>query len=104
MNEKIIKEVLANMKVARFEAGSFHNLIKQKYGPYKNDDFEIDRVLYKKGKSEIIVKFVKISNNPNLKKLEKDMKSFAKKFGLRYNKTIKMKEIVNVIFERISLI
>lgn len=102
--QEIIKSVIKQFKIARFEAGNFHNLIKKDYGPYKNDDLEIDRVLYKKGSGEVVVKFIKINEKSNFTKFNREMKNIAKKFGLRYKKTDVVRENVIVSFERISLL
>jgi len=96
--QKIAEEIL---KIAKFQASNFHNLIKKDYGSYKSDDLELDRILQKN--KEVIAKFVKINEKPNLTKFNRKMKNYAKRFGLKYKQTQEKGENVIVLFERISL-
>jgi len=71
------------------------------YGPYKDDDFEYLKHFIKGVDVSII--FVPVTDKPDIKPLEKDIKYMAKKWGIKYIKYQNVRDNYIFTLKRILL-
>jgi len=90
---------------SEFKREKLEELIKQDYGPYKNDDFEFSHIERGGWDDEVVAEMVKLSDKADFEWLYHHANQYAKKIGLKFDKTevVPASDRVKLRFDRIEL-